>query len=330
MPRSERLIGSVLAQQKRTGRARLVLAFLLLAIILASAFHSGLLDPRRLADGVPAIWQLATEMVPPNFTRWSEWWLPLLDTVAMSIAGTALAVILSVPLGLLAARSTTPNVAVYRLARMVLNVLRSIPELIMAIMFVAAVGFGALPGVLALGIHSVGMVAKFFAEAVEHVVERLGQHLHFLGLRAVGVHPGSQVPPVDAGGDPGDLTQWRGNVRSGEVGSKQGEHEHGAPGEQEGGGDAALRALDRAQRFARADGDAHPGQRAAPDVDSDVARVGQVVDGEPGTGGEEPSPHHVLRRLLGRVLAALRALRRQDLEMVADRRLAGHDGEEQP
>ena len=49
-----------------------------------------------------------------------------------------------------------------------LNLLRSIPELIMGIIFVAAVGFGALPGVLALGLHSVGMVAKFFAESIEH------------------------------------------------------------------------------------------------------------------------------------------------------------------
>jgi phosphonate transport system permease protein len=51
---------------------------------------------------------------------------------------------------------------------MVLNALRAIPELIMGIVFVAAVGFGMLPGVLALGLHSVGMVGKFFAEAIEH------------------------------------------------------------------------------------------------------------------------------------------------------------------
>jgi phosphonate transport system permease protein len=50
-----------------------------------------------------------------------------------------------------------------------MNLLRSIPELIMGIVFVAAVGFGTLPGVLALGLHSIGMVGKFFAEAIEHV-----------------------------------------------------------------------------------------------------------------------------------------------------------------
>ncbi|PWB83498.1 MAG: phosphonate ABC transporter, permease protein PhnE, partial [Methylocystaceae bacterium] len=75
-------------------------------------------------------------------------------------------------LALLAARNTTPNLALYQAARFVLNVLRSIPELIMGIVFVAMVGFGALPGVLALGIHSIGMVGKFFAESIEHVDPR--------------------------------------------------------------------------------------------------------------------------------------------------------------
>lgn len=54
------------------------------------------------------------------------------------------------------------------MARGILNGLRAIPELIMGIIFVAAVGFGALPGVLALGLHSIGMVGKFFAESIEH------------------------------------------------------------------------------------------------------------------------------------------------------------------
>jgi phosphonate transport system permease protein len=78
---------------------------------------------------------------------------------------------LSLPLGFLAARNTSPHPIVFYCARTLLNGLRSVPELIMGITFVAAVGFGALPGVLALGLHSVGMVGKFFAEAIEHVDE---------------------------------------------------------------------------------------------------------------------------------------------------------------
>jgi phosphonate transport system permease protein len=110
-------------------------------------------------------------MLPPAFGNGRNWIKPLFDTLAMSVGGTALAVVLSFPLGFLAARNTAPHPLVYQFARGLLNALRAIPELIMGIIFVAAVGFGALPGVLALGLHSVGMVGKFFAEAIEHADE---------------------------------------------------------------------------------------------------------------------------------------------------------------
>ncbi len=127
-----------------------------------------LLNGRRLGEGLPAIGVILGEMVPPDFSRWEQWIEPLIETVAMSVAGTALAILLSLPLAFLAATNTTPGGIAYQIARLVLNTLRAIPELIMGIVFVAAVGFGMLPGVLALGLHSVGMVGKFFAEAIEH------------------------------------------------------------------------------------------------------------------------------------------------------------------
>ena len=111
---------------------------------------TGLLDPRPFADAWPAFRQLSREMFPPDFRRCRSWFRPLADTLAMSVAGTALAVSLSLPLALLAARNTTPHPFVYRATRALLNLLRSIPELIMGIIFVAMVGFGALPGVLAV------------------------------------------------------------------------------------------------------------------------------------------------------------------------------------
>jgi phosphonate transport system permease protein len=143
-------------------------AFIVFVIVSAASFHSGLFDGRRLAEGIPSIMSLVGEMFPPNFAGLKNWFRPVLDTLAMSIAGTAVAVIISLPLSLLAARNTTPHRLVYHIARAVLNGLRSVPELIMGIVFVAAVGFGALPGVLALGLHSVGMIGKFFAESIEH------------------------------------------------------------------------------------------------------------------------------------------------------------------
>lgn len=143
----------------------------ILAVVTACSWYVGMFDGERLAEGVPSLGSMVGEMFPPNFADWQTWLKPLLDTLAMSVAGTALAVVLSIPVAFLAARNTAPHPLVFQAARTLLNGLRSIPELILGIIFVAAVGFGALPGVLALGLHSVGMVGKFFAEAVEHADE---------------------------------------------------------------------------------------------------------------------------------------------------------------
>jgi phosphonate transport system permease protein len=174
----------VLARQDAAWRKMVLQIAIVGAIILFSAGRTGLLDGERLREGVPDLLSLLSEMFPPKFTQWRAWIAPVVDTLAMSIAGTALAVALSIGLALLAARPTTPHFAVQQGARLVLNFLRSIPELIMGILFVAAVGFGALPGVLALGFHSVGMVGKLFAEALEHVDEQPVE-----AIRASGASP---------------------------------------------------------------------------------------------------------------------------------------------
>ena len=94
----------------RKGRRRLLLQIGgIVAIIVLCLWLTGMLDGGRLADGLPAIGTLFAEMVPPDFTRWRQWVEPMIETLAMSVAGTALAVVLSVPLGFLAARNTTPN-----------------------------------------------------------------------------------------------------------------------------------------------------------------------------------------------------------------------------
>lgn len=162
---------SVLDDHARGWRKQLGRAGLVLAVILVASWYVGLLDFNTLANGVPAIGTLLGESLPPDFTNVMNWMAPLVDTLAMSIAGTAIAVTASVPLAFLAARNTSPHPVVFHITRTLLNGLRSVPELIMGIIFVAAVGFGALPGVLALGLHSIGMVGKFFAEAIEHVDE---------------------------------------------------------------------------------------------------------------------------------------------------------------
>jgi phosphonate transport system permease protein len=160
---------AILADERRAAFRRARLVGMIVAVCMVSLWITGFFDAQRLIEGVPALAQLFREMVPPDFSRLPHWLKPLLDTLAMSVAGTVLAVVLSLPLALLSAANTSPHPVVYQCCRVVLSFLRSVPEIIMGIIFVAAVGFGALPGVLALGMHSVGMVGKFYAEAIEHV-----------------------------------------------------------------------------------------------------------------------------------------------------------------
>lgn len=161
----------LLRRQQRIWLALLSKIAIIVAIVFISFILVGLLDYRRISEGIPDFFGMFAEMLPPDFSRAPEWIEPLIDTIAMSIAGTALAIALSLPLGFLAAKNTTPHPVIFWLARMTLNITRAIPELILGIILVAAVGFGTLPGVLALGLHSVGMLGKFFAEAIEHTDE---------------------------------------------------------------------------------------------------------------------------------------------------------------
>ena len=88
---------------------------------------------------------LLGDSLPPDFSRWQSWGRPLAETLAMSICGTVLAAVAAAPLGALAANGTGLPVLAHP-ARLLLNTLRSIPDLVWGIMFVAAVGFGPLPG----------------------------------------------------------------------------------------------------------------------------------------------------------------------------------------
>lgn len=204
-----------LEQRRRIRFILLVVA--VAAVVLGCCAYVGLLDARRLSDGVPALLSLIGEMWPPDFSRAGSWLAPLLDTIAMSVAGTFIAIALSFPLGLAAARNTTPHPIVYHVARTILNGLRAVPELIMGIVFVAAVGFGALPGVLALGLHSVGMVGKFYAEAIEHVSPAPVEAARAVGARPVQVIAHGFLPQVLPQLADVSIYRWEYNFRASTV-----------------------------------------------------------------------------------------------------------------
>jgi phosphonate transport system permease protein len=111
----------------------------------------------------------AGRMLPPNLAAVPALLGPTLETLQMALCGTALAIALAVPLGVMAAWNLSPHPACYWAARVILNALRGINELVFALVFVSAVGLGPFPGVLALAVHTAGMLGKFYAEAMEAV-----------------------------------------------------------------------------------------------------------------------------------------------------------------
>ena len=101
-------------------------------------------------------------------------------TIQIALWGTFLAVFLGIPLGLLAARNIAPNWIVWPVRRL-MDLLRSVPDLVMATIFIVAVGLGPLAGVLALTLNTGGVLAKLFSEAVESI-----DHGPVEGVRATG------------------------------------------------------------------------------------------------------------------------------------------------
>jgi len=105
----------------------------------------------------------------------------MLETIEIALWGTLLAVVLSAPLAWFAARNYTPNRIAYALSRGTISLLRSMPELIVALFLVLAYGFGPIAGVLALGLHAAGFLGKFYAEDIENADRKPQEALEAIG-----------------------------------------------------------------------------------------------------------------------------------------------------
>ena len=135
-------------------------------------------------------------MMPPDFSNLDKLLLSMLETVEMAFLGTLLAIFLSIPIGLLSASNVSPNYPTYIICRTISVFFRAIPEFIMAMILVIAVGFGAIPGVLALGFHTMGFLAKFYAEAVEHIDTGPGEALSSMNASRLQVLAFATIPQV--------------------------------------------------------------------------------------------------------------------------------------
>ncbi len=121
----------------------------------------------KLVVGMPRMAEFFGRMVPPDLEVAATVLQATGETVQIALLGTVLSAVASFFLGVLAATNLTPS-WIHQPVRWLLSILRAIPMILLALIFVSTVGLGPFPGVLAVAVHSTGMLGKFYAEAFEN------------------------------------------------------------------------------------------------------------------------------------------------------------------
>jgi len=145
--------------------------FVAIALVVGAvswSFATTDVDLSRLVSAGPRIADFLSRMFPPDPTVMNEILKGSAETLRIAVLGSLGAVILSVPLGILASE-TMVSPLFYRPVRTLLAFIRAIPLILVAMLMVGAVGLGPLPGIIAVAFHATGMLAKFYAEAIDGV-----------------------------------------------------------------------------------------------------------------------------------------------------------------
>ncbi len=184
--------------------------------VLAWSWQGAEIRPLALFKDAGNMATFASDFFPPNFRDWKFYVEEMLITIQIAIWGTVLAVVFAIPFGLLSAENIAP-VWVHQPVRRLMDALRAINEMVFAMLFVVAVGLGPFAGVLALFLHTTGILAKLFSEAVEAIDPRPVEGIRATGANALeeivyGVIP--QVMPLWVSYS---LYRFESNVRSATV-----------------------------------------------------------------------------------------------------------------
>ena len=140
------------------------------------------ITPASIGDAVSGMARVAGRMFPPDFaTNWEGILSAMLETVWIALAATVMGMAIALPIALLAARNTSPGPWVSFLARAVMVLQRGVPELVLAVVFVVAVGLGPFAGILALTVGAIGFTGKLLADGLETLPEA-----PVVGLASVG------------------------------------------------------------------------------------------------------------------------------------------------
>ncbi|MCK3770613.1 phosphonate ABC transporter, permease protein PhnE [Microbacterium aerolatum] len=122
----------------------------------------------KLGEGAVNMGEFLSRLFPPDFSKFGTIALLLIETLQMAIIGTVLGAVLSLFVAVAAASNIAPRWLYYP-ARWLMNIIRSVPDLVFALMFVSAVGLGPFAGILAMTLGSIGSIGKIFAESMESV-----------------------------------------------------------------------------------------------------------------------------------------------------------------
>lgn len=167
---------------------KLLILAAVIAIWLWSAIGTDF-NPGRVITGIPEMWDLFLRMLPTErawdgdvarytfswetlraqFGFISYTWAPLTETLRIAVMSATIGALLSVPFSLMGARNMVRFKWLYWSVRSVLNLIRTIPDLVLAAVFSGAFGVGALPGILAMSVFSFTIMAKLLSESIEAI-----------------------------------------------------------------------------------------------------------------------------------------------------------------
>lgn len=144
-----------------------ILTLIILAVLFVWSSRGADIQASKLIEGLPRMADFFSRMVPPDMSVGKTVLKSTIETIQIALFGTFLSVIISFVAGILAAENITPGY-INRPVKWLLAMLRGIPVILLALLFVSTVGLGPFPGVLAIAIHSTGMLGKFYSEAMEN------------------------------------------------------------------------------------------------------------------------------------------------------------------
>jgi phosphonate transport system permease protein len=183
-------------------------------------------DLLKLLTNTAPIERFVSGMFPPDLSAATlqTAGTGILETFQMSFLGALVGAIVASPLAALGTQEA-PTVGAsrgerllrevpYHLSRLVLNIFRSVPDILWALVFVVALGLGPFPGTLALAVHSAGVLGKLYSETLEAVPARPVEALRATGAGALQAFLFGRLPQATSGFSSLTLYQWECNIRS--------------------------------------------------------------------------------------------------------------------